>query len=86
MTVNVRMPAAFFAAALGIMRPDLVFAAITGVVAERPHPGMAHISACSAALCQARQVVGEAADTMVADAERLRMALKATPLVERLAR
>ena len=50
MAVNVLAPAAFFRAAIGIMRPGSVIAAITGVVAERPQPGMADYSASKAAL------------------------------------
>ncbi|MGW4234205.1 SDR family NAD(P)-dependent oxidoreductase [Streptomyces sp. NPDC004980] len=50
MAVNVLAPAAFFRAALGIMRPGSVIAAVTGVVAERPRAGMADYSTSEAAL------------------------------------
>ncbi|WP_405812307.1 SDR family NAD(P)-dependent oxidoreductase [Streptomyces sp. NBC_01520] len=50
MAVNVLAPAAFFRAALGIMRPGSVIAAVTGAVAERPRAGMADYSASKAAL------------------------------------
>jgi short-subunit dehydrogenase len=48
--VNFLAPAAFFRAALAIMQPGSVIAAVTGVVAERPQPGMADYSASKAAL------------------------------------
>ncbi|MDI3385226.1 SDR family oxidoreductase [Streptomyces sp. B-S-A8] len=50
MAVNFLAPAAFFRAALGVMRPGSLIAAVTGVVAERPQPGMADYSASKAAL------------------------------------
>ncbi|WP_329617521.1 SDR family oxidoreductase [Streptomyces brevispora] len=50
MAVNVLAPAAFFRAALGILPPGSVIVAFTGVVAERPQPGMADYSASKAAL------------------------------------
>ncbi|MEU1470540.1 SDR family oxidoreductase [Streptomyces sp. NPDC005761] len=50
MAVNHLAPAAFFRAALGILRPGSVVAAVTGVVAERPQPRMADYSASKAAL------------------------------------
>ena len=43
-------PAAFFRAALGILRRGSAVAAVTGVVAERPQPRVADYSACKAAL------------------------------------
>ncbi len=50
MAVNHLAPVAFFRAALGILKPGSVIAAVTGVVAERPQPGMADYSASKAAL------------------------------------
>ncbi|MFD0319037.1 SDR family NAD(P)-dependent oxidoreductase [Streptomyces flavalbus] len=50
MAVNHLAPAAFFRAALGILRPGSAIAAVTGVVAERPQPRMADYSASKAAL------------------------------------
>ncbi|MEU5365892.1 SDR family oxidoreductase [Streptomyces sp. NPDC005925] len=50
MAVNYLAPAAFFRAALGILRPGSAIAAVTGVVAERPQPRMADYSASKAAL------------------------------------
>ncbi|MER6678179.1 SDR family NAD(P)-dependent oxidoreductase [Streptomyces sp. NPDC000983] len=50
MAVNFLAPAAFFRAALGVLRPGSVIAAVTGVVAERPQPRMADYSASKAAL------------------------------------
>ncbi|MGY5036545.1 SDR family NAD(P)-dependent oxidoreductase [Streptomyces sp. 900116325] len=50
MAVNVLAPAAFFRAALGIMEPGAAIAAVTGVVSQRPQPGMADYSASKAAL------------------------------------
>ncbi|MGW0936747.1 SDR family NAD(P)-dependent oxidoreductase [Streptomyces sp. NPDC002666] len=50
MAVNALAPAAFFPAALGIMRPGSMIAAFTGGVAERPQAGMADCSASKAAL------------------------------------
>ncbi|MFE7812820.1 SDR family NAD(P)-dependent oxidoreductase [Streptomyces sp. NPDC057433] len=50
MAVNVLAPAAFFRAALAVMEPGSLIAAVTGVVAERPQPGMADYSASKAAL------------------------------------
>ncbi|MGY0063889.1 SDR family NAD(P)-dependent oxidoreductase [Streptomyces sp. LZ34] len=50
MAVSVLAPAAFLRAALGIMRPGSVLAAVTDVVAERPQPGMAGCIASKAAL------------------------------------
>ncbi|MFE0677333.1 SDR family NAD(P)-dependent oxidoreductase [Streptomyces sp. NPDC058867] len=50
MAVNFLAPAAFFRAALGVLPPGSVIAAVTGVVAERPQPGMADYSASKAAL------------------------------------
>lgn len=50
MAVNCLAPAAFFRAALGILRPGSAIAAVTGVVAERPQPRMADYSASKAAL------------------------------------
>ncbi|MFJ8146293.1 SDR family NAD(P)-dependent oxidoreductase [Streptomyces sp. NPDC096048] len=48
--VNHLAPAAFFRAALTILRPGSAIAAVTGVVAERPQPRMADYSASKAAL------------------------------------
>ncbi|WP_405656124.1 SDR family NAD(P)-dependent oxidoreductase [Streptomyces sp. RK9] len=48
--VNFLAPAAFFRAALGVMGPGSLIAAVTGVVAERPQPGMADYSASKTAL------------------------------------
>ncbi|MGW6268879.1 SDR family NAD(P)-dependent oxidoreductase [Streptomyces sp. NPDC055060] len=48
--VNTLAPAAFLRAALGLMQPGATIAAVTGVVAERPQPGMADYSASKAAL------------------------------------
>ncbi|MFB7513036.1 SDR family NAD(P)-dependent oxidoreductase [Streptomyces sp. NPDC056144] len=48
--VNYLAPAAFFRAALGILGRGSAIAAVTGVVAERPQPGMADYSASKAAL------------------------------------
>ncbi|MGC5561739.1 SDR family NAD(P)-dependent oxidoreductase [Streptomyces sp. FR-108] len=50
MTVNALAPAAFFRAALATMEPGSMIVAFTGVVAERPQPGMADYSASKAAL------------------------------------
>ncbi|WAX81504.1 SDR family NAD(P)-dependent oxidoreductase [Streptomyces sp. KMM 9044] len=50
MAVNVLAPAAFFRAALAVMKPGSAIAAVTGVVAERPQAGMADYSASKAAL------------------------------------
>lgn len=50
MAVNVLAPAAFFRAALAVMGPGSVIAAVTGVVVERPPAGMADYSASKAAL------------------------------------
>ncbi|WP_069884308.1 SDR family NAD(P)-dependent oxidoreductase [Streptomyces luteocolor] len=50
MAVDYLAPAAFFRAALGIMEPGSMLAAVTGVVAEHPQPGMADYSASKAAL------------------------------------
>ena len=50
MAVNFLAPAAFFRAALGVMGPGSLIAAVTGVVAERPQPGMADYSASKTAL------------------------------------
>ncbi|MFD9502776.1 SDR family NAD(P)-dependent oxidoreductase [Streptomyces sp. NPDC060035] len=50
MTVNALAPAAFFRAALGVLGAGGTIAAITGVVAERPQPGMADYSASKSAL------------------------------------
>ncbi|RSS10629.1 SDR family oxidoreductase [Streptomyces sp. WAC08401] len=48
--VNHLAPAAFFRAALGVLRPGSAIAAVTGAVAERPQPAMADYSASKAAL------------------------------------
>ncbi len=48
--VNYLAPAAFFRAALGVLAPGSVIAAVTGAVAERPQPRMADYSASKAAL------------------------------------
>ncbi|MFI8193289.1 SDR family NAD(P)-dependent oxidoreductase [Streptomyces sp. NPDC085946] len=50
MAVNALAPAAFFRAALPTMRSGAVLVAVTGVVAQRPQPGMADYSASKAAL------------------------------------
>lgn len=50
MAVNALAPAAFFRAALGVLGTGGTIAAITGVVAERPQPGMADYSASKSAL------------------------------------
>ncbi|WJV44107.1 SDR family NAD(P)-dependent oxidoreductase [Streptomyces flavofungini] len=59
MAVDFPAPAAFFRAALGVMGPGAalgvmgpgsLIAAVTGVVAQRPQPGMADYSASKAAL------------------------------------
>ncbi|MEU6486868.1 SDR family oxidoreductase [Streptomyces sp. NPDC046887] len=50
MAVNALAPAAFLRAALPLLGDGGVLAAITGVVAERPQPGMADYSASKAAL------------------------------------
>ncbi|MGW6202950.1 SDR family NAD(P)-dependent oxidoreductase [Streptomyces sp. NPDC055089] len=50
MAVNALASAAFFRAALGIMRPGSMTAAFTGVVAARPQAGMADYSASQAAM------------------------------------
>ncbi|MCK1795700.1 SDR family oxidoreductase [Streptomyces sp. XM4193] len=50
MAVNVLAPAAFFRAALSTMGPGSAIVALTGVVGERPQPGMADYSASKAAL------------------------------------
>ncbi|BAU86620.1 short-chain dehydrogenase/reductase SDR [Streptomyces laurentii] len=50
MAVNHLAPAAFFRAALGILRRGSAIAAVTGVVAERPQPRMADYSVSKAAL------------------------------------
>ncbi|MEU2245160.1 SDR family oxidoreductase [Streptomyces sp. NPDC018338] len=50
MAVNYLAPAAFFRAALGVLKPGSAIAAVTGVVAERPQPRMADYSASKAAL------------------------------------
>ncbi|MCL7428025.1 SDR family oxidoreductase [Streptomyces sp. YS415] len=50
MAVNFLAPAAFFRAALDVLSEGSVIAALTGVVAERPQPGMADYSASKAAL------------------------------------
>ncbi|MBM9617346.1 SDR family NAD(P)-dependent oxidoreductase [Streptomyces zhihengii] len=50
LAVNALAPAAFLRAALGTLRDGGAIAAVTGVVAERPMPGMADYSASKAAL------------------------------------
>ncbi|WP_406729338.1 SDR family oxidoreductase [Streptomyces sp. GD-15H] len=50
MAVNFLAPVAFCRAALGVMRPGSVLAAVTGAVVERPQAGMADYSASKAAL------------------------------------
>ncbi|MFI6646970.1 SDR family NAD(P)-dependent oxidoreductase [Streptomyces sp. NPDC050529] len=50
LAVNHLAPAAFFRAALDVLRPGSMVAAVTGVVAERPQPRMADYSASKAAL------------------------------------
>ncbi|WP_354006223.1 hypothetical protein [Streptomyces sp. NBC_00059] len=42
MAVNYLAPAAFFRAALGILRPGAAIAAVTGVVVDRPEPRTHH--------------------------------------------
>ncbi|MEU6737256.1 SDR family NAD(P)-dependent oxidoreductase [Streptomyces physcomitrii] len=50
MAVNALAPAAFFRAALPLLAPGSVLAALTGVVAQVPQAGMADYSASKAAL------------------------------------
>lgn len=50
MAVNYLAPAAFFRAALGILRPGSAIAAVTGAVVDRPQPRMSDYSASKAAL------------------------------------
>ncbi|MEU3464431.1 SDR family oxidoreductase [Streptomyces sp. NPDC006733] len=50
MAVNALAPAAFFRAALNVLGPGGIIAALTGVVAEHPQAGMADYSASKAAL------------------------------------
>ncbi|MDI3419107.1 SDR family NAD(P)-dependent oxidoreductase [Streptomyces luteolus] len=61
MAVNALAPIAFFRAALDVLEPGSAIAALTGVVAQRPQPGMADYSASKAALSAwLRAVRGEA--------------------------
>ncbi|MFD0296411.1 SDR family NAD(P)-dependent oxidoreductase [Streptomyces sp. NPDC059616] len=60
MAVNHLAPAAFFRAALGILRRGSAVAAVTGVVAERPQPRVADYSASKAALAAWLDAVREA--------------------------
>ncbi|MFI9770810.1 SDR family NAD(P)-dependent oxidoreductase [Streptomyces sp. NPDC052415] len=100
MAVNFLAPAAFFRAALDVLTEGSVIAALTGVVAERPQPGMADYSASKAALGawvagtappmppggDPDRLVGALVTAPATDGERLRTAPDGEPVVERRAR